>query len=347
MAVSLYVFCYKICKKERRINIGGDVAQVCSACNMSEVAVSVVCNAYNHEKYIRSALEGFVMQKTTFPFEVLIHDDASTDRTAEIIREYEIKYPEIIKPIYSKENQYSKRDGSLIRIQYGRVQGKYIAICEGDDYWTDPLKLQKQYDLLESYPEIDICATAAKTEFNGGINGQIAPAVKDCIFPTEDVILGDGGFVATASLMYRTNIRKNPLPFFNVLSLDYTIQIAGSIRGGMLFLADYTCVYRMFTEGSWTSRVAHNPERSIANRKQIKNMLLQLDLDTSGKYHDVIMKKTKMYQFTINYLEHNYKEICAKENKEFFMELPIYKRLVMKLGTVLPQIADLIWKVVR
>ena len=133
------------------------------------VEVSVVCNAYNHEKYIRSALEGFAMQKTSFPFEVLVHDDASTDRTAEIIREYEIKYPDIIKPIYSTENQYSKNDGSLSQIQNGRVQGKYIALCEGDDYWTDPLKLQKQYDLLESHPEIDICATAAKTEKNGEI----------------------------------------------------------------------------------------------------------------------------------------------------------------------------------
>lgn len=311
---------------------------------MSEIEVSIVCNAYNHEKYIRSALDGFVMQKTTFPFEVLVHDDASTDRTAEIIREYEIKYPDIIKPIYSKENQYSKKDGSLSRIQYGRVQGKYIAICEGDDYWTDPLKLQKQFDLLESHPEIDICATAAKTEFNGGINGQIAPAVKDCIFPTEDVILGDGGFVATASLMYRTNIRKNPLPFFNVLSLDYTIQIAGSIRGGMLFLADYTCVYRMFTEGSWTSNMRNDSAKLTAHANIVKKMLMQLDLDTSEQYHEAVAKAIKKRQFSIYLVDRNYAKICEKENEEFFRELPIYKRLIMRLGTILPQIADVIWE---
>ena len=153
------------------------------------VEVSVVCNAYNHEKYIRSALEGFVMQKTSFPFEVLVHDDASTDHTAEIIREYEIKYPDIIKPIYSTENQYSKNDGSLDRIQYGRVQGKYIALCEGDDYWMDPLKLQKQYDLLEKHPEIDMCATAAKTERNGEIVGRVSPSSRDTLFSSDDMLL--------------------------------------------------------------------------------------------------------------------------------------------------------------
>ena len=129
----------------------------------NEIKVSIICNAYNHEKYIRDALDGFVMQKTNFKFEVLIHDDASTDHTADIIREYENEYPDIIKPIYSKENQYSKKDGSLSRIQYGRAKGRYIAICEGDDYWTDPLKLQKQYDAMEKHPEVDICAHAVNT----------------------------------------------------------------------------------------------------------------------------------------------------------------------------------------
>ena len=308
------------------------------------VEVSVVCNAYNHEKYIRSALEGFVMQKTSFPFEVLVHDDASTDRTAEIIREYEIKYPDIIKPIYSTENQYSKNDGSLSRIQYGRVQGKYIALCEGDDYWTDPLKLQKQYDLLESHPEIDICATAAKTEKNGEIVGRVSPSSRDTLFSLQEVILGGGGFVATASLMYRTSIQKNPLPFFNVLRLDYTTQIAGSIRGGMLYLAEDTCVYRLATVGSWTNRMSNDSAKLKAHINRVKKMLMQLDIDTSRKYHDVITKKIKKNQFSIYLLEYDYNAICAEENKEIFMEMPLPKRLFMHLGRISPKIAGFILK---
>jgi len=116
--------------------------------------VSICCLAYNHEPYIRECLDGFMMQQCDFKFEVLIHDDASTDGTADIIREYEAKFPEILKPIYQTENQYSKGLRNIsARLNYPRARGKYIALCEGDDYWTDPLKLQKQVDFLEGNPE--------------------------------------------------------------------------------------------------------------------------------------------------------------------------------------------------
>ena len=111
--------------------------------------VSISCITYNHEPYIVQALNGFLMQKTSFPFEVLIHDDASTDRTADIIREYEKKFPKIIKPIYQKENQYSKGNRAILAsFVYPRAKGKYIALCEGDDYWIDENKLQQQYEDL-------------------------------------------------------------------------------------------------------------------------------------------------------------------------------------------------------
>lgn len=117
---------------------------------MTTPLVSICCITYNQELYIRQCIDGFFMQKTTFPFEVLIHDDASTDNTANIIREYEVKYPDIIKPIYQTENQYSKGIKVSATYNFPRVKGKYIAICEGDDYWIDPLKLQKQVNFLET-----------------------------------------------------------------------------------------------------------------------------------------------------------------------------------------------------
>lgn len=117
--------------------------------------VTIRCTAYNHEPYIRACLEGFVMQKTNFRFEAIVHDDASTDGTAAIIKEYAEKYPDVIKPILERENQYSK--GTLGKIMDEASKGKYIAFCEGDDYWTDPLKLQKQVDFLESHPDCSLC----------------------------------------------------------------------------------------------------------------------------------------------------------------------------------------------
>ena len=131
---------------------------------MSEVKplVAIHCLVYNHAPYLRDCLEGFVMQQTNFPFVAIVHDDASTDGSAAIIREYEEKYPNIIKPIYEPENQWRKLDGSLGRIMNAAIDAtgaKYVAVCEGDDYWTDPLKLQKQVDFLESHLEYDmVCA---------------------------------------------------------------------------------------------------------------------------------------------------------------------------------------------
>ena len=120
--------------------------------------VSISCTTYNHAPFIRQCLDGFVIQKTLFPFEVLIHDDASTDGTQDIIAEYEKKYPDIIKPIYQKDNQYSKGIPIGVTFNFPRAHGKYVAMCEGDDYWTDPLKLQKQVDFLESHPDYVMCS---------------------------------------------------------------------------------------------------------------------------------------------------------------------------------------------
>ncbi len=116
---------------------------------MDSPKVSVICFVFNHEKYLRQALEGFVMQQTNFPFEVIIHDDASTDSSVSIIEEYKTNYPAIFKPIYQKINQHSIEKGRVTKIAFAAAQGQYIALCEGDDFWSDELKLQKQLSFLE------------------------------------------------------------------------------------------------------------------------------------------------------------------------------------------------------
>ncbi len=118
-----------------------------------EIKVSVICTAYNHEKYIRRCLEGFICQKTSFKYEVLVNDDRSVDNTAEIIKEFALKYPEIIKPVYQTENQFSKGIWINDDILFPLAQGEYIALCEGDDYWCNENKLQLQYDYMASHPE--------------------------------------------------------------------------------------------------------------------------------------------------------------------------------------------------
>jgi len=118
--------------------------------------VSIICLTYNHKKYISQTIEGFLMQKTSFPFEIVIHDDASIDGTTEIIKQYEAKFPDLFNCIYQRENQKSK-GRAVLPVALERAKGKYVALCEGDDYWIYPHKLQKQIDFLEANKEFAMC----------------------------------------------------------------------------------------------------------------------------------------------------------------------------------------------
>lgn len=175
-----------------------------------DIKVTIRCITYNQKDYIRQCLDGFVMQRTNFRFEAIVHDDASTDGTAEIVREYAEKYPDIIKPIFETENQYSKHDGSLGRIMNANTRGKYVAICEGDDYWTDPLKLQKQADFLDANPQCSLTYHACKNVFSTPckVNCLTGENVKDFYSDVDFVIHYP---FQTATVMYRKDILDSDL----------------------------------------------------------------------------------------------------------------------------------------
>lgn len=215
--------------------------------------VTIRCCAYNQEAYIRDCLEGFVMQKTNFRFEAIVHDDASTDGTAAIIKEYAEKYPDIIKPILETDNQYSKHDGSLGRIMDEHTHGKYVAFCEGDDYWIDPLKLQKQVDFLESHPDYSMCWTDAYQDSNGNKKPYMRyPA--DQQSPMEDIIEKGGGFIPTCSIMMRKVVKDAmPTEAKGWFVGDFPLQMWCGWAGKVWYIKDQTCVYRFMAQGSWTA----------------------------------------------------------------------------------------------
>ena len=139
-----------------------------------EIMVTIRCLTYNQEPFIRQCLDGFIMQKTNFRFIAIVHDDASTDKTADIIREYAINYPDIIRPIIQTENQYSRGfDEVRNRLNNLCMKTKYVAYCEGDDYWTDPMKLQKQFDFMEAHPDYSACFHQAMIHYEDGISADI------------------------------------------------------------------------------------------------------------------------------------------------------------------------------
>lgn len=261
---------------------------------MNNILVSIHCATYNHDKYIADAIESFLMQKTNFKFEILIHDDASTDKTADVIREYEKRYPDLIKPIYQTTNQHSIGQ-SISRINLERAQGKYIAICEGDDYWTDPYKLQKQVDYMEKHPECSLSVHGGYVVNTSDkrIISKNRPHKGSKIFNTEEIIEGDGGLFLTNSMFYPRKYVNNRPEFFNKAPVgDYPLTIYLSLLGTVYYIDDYMSAYRTGVSNSWTERSTSTINKKIEHYNRIATMLDEINQYTSGKFENVI-KRTK------------------------------------------------------
>jgi len=207
--------------------------------------ISIVCITYNHEKFIAEAIDSFLAQKTKFPFEVVIGDDCSTDNTVEIIKKYTDQYPAIIKLTARDKN--IGMSANLIDC-FKKCKGKYIAICEGDDYWVTAEKLQIQVDAMMQYPDIDICFHSAYMveDFKLKRNQIFSRYGRNIIiFSLNEVILGGGGFMPTPSLMLRADTLKNAPDWFYEYPIDYFIQILGSIHNGGLYIPSVFSAYRV------------------------------------------------------------------------------------------------------
>lgn len=261
---------------------------------MSEPLVTIICLTYNHEAYIADALESFVMQEAPFGLEVLVHDDASTDSTAAVIREYAERYPSVIRPVFQEKNLYSQGISITRDVLYPMARGKYLAFCEGDDYWTDRRKLAKQVASLEAHPECDICAHASAVTKNGEFKAYNAAAAGNKLIPVEKVIIGGGNFVETSSILCRAETCMRRTPFRDVLVNDYTLQIQGALRGGMIWLADCMSVYRKELPGSWSARHAGRDAKR-PEHKRLLQMLDVLDIYTGGKYSRAIATRKALY----------------------------------------------------
>ncbi|MEQ3137772.1 glycosyltransferase family 2 protein [Bacteroides intestinalis] len=287
--------------------------------------VTIRCITYNHEPYIRQCLEGFIMQKTNFRFEAIVHDDASTDETANIIREYAEKYPDIIKPIFETENQYSKLDGSIQRIMSEHIHGKYVAMCEGDDYWIDPLKLQKQVDFLESNPKYSMCAHNAfvfyqqkndvclfnKTSYSGELS------VHDAIHAWK---------IPTASILVLSEIAKEYPSWLAVIySGDYSLILRTLLKGKIYLNSDIMSVYRVSYVGYSASALYKGKNIFMLEQRQI--LLESFLRGTGGMFAMEIESKISSLKEEIIFQQY-------KDNRKILRLLftPIfYKKLLNKI----------------
>lgn len=262
--------------------------------NSQKPLVSIMCLSYNHENFIGKALEGFLMQKTNFDFEIIIHDDASTDNTVTIIKNFETEYPNIIKPIFQTINQYSNKEVNIwTDFTFPACSGKYIAICEGDDYWTDPLKLQKQVDFLEQNPEYVITWTDYSNLKDGVFTANNFGKKLPDVFTIDFNNIFDPYCTLTLTSLFRKeNLQINKIKDFKH-SKDNTLYALALCNGKGAFLNFNSGVYRIHSGGIYSLQSAFFQKySSYLNIKEIYDEIPQAQTSNIKNTENGLLRQT-------------------------------------------------------
>jgi glycosyltransferase involved in cell wall biosynthesis len=251
--------------------------------------VSICCPTFNQENLIESAIKGFLIQKTSFPFEIIIRDDASHDETVVLLKRYQKCYPKIIKLILKKSNKLKLGHKSLT--EFGQqAKGKFIALCDGDDYWQNPFKLQKQHDILTKCSNASFCFHQMETDEQGSVGFEATqmPSEYESISKYQ-VISKDGGFIHTSSIMYRNENTSPVLDFIRHAPVgDCFLQFYLCFLGDPVFLKGSYGIRRVNLENNWTSLNSCGT-RAVSHHLQMGISLIKfLDL-TPRKYQQCIV----------------------------------------------------------
>ncbi len=315
---------------------------------MDELGVTIYCLVYNHEHYLKKCLDSLIHQKTNFKYSIIVHDDASTDRSAEIIRKYAEDYPDIIVPIYQKENQYKKGSGIIVRNYIEPLaKGKYIAICEGDDYWLSADKLQRQFDIMEKNPTCGICLhRTVEIKENGEMTNIEYPAP----VYTTGIITPKQLFQTMTPRMYHTSsffIRgalwheyiKNPPAYKKSSNVgDVPLILYFGSKYGIYQINEVMSAYRRGAPSGWSNqRHRANTDYLIKFNTSITNTFLLFDRETNKEYHSMCAERISRSMYPEKVLSESLKEYLKPENKEYLAFYSPVKRLSIYAGMVFPK----------
>lgn len=335
----------------------------CNAQQEYEYMVCVHCMTFNQEKYIRKCLDGFVMQKTSFPFVVVVVDDDSMDKTPAIISEYAMRYPSIIHPVLLEENHYSIRKSKAPYFEPYDKKAKYVAFCEGDDYWTDSNKLQRQVDVLEKYPNCKACFhKVSKVDERGNDLNATFPSMsikQGYIKPTKFIKMLRDDFT-----FHLTSQFLNSKEYIKYITMDFQfrkVARCGDIplllyfgQYGVFYIDEVMSCYRVGSVGSHTEKMLHDREYRNLFYDSIDNMMDEYDNFTSRKYHKYCTQIKQRYHFIKLQLSHHLgnisteqyeKEIIKREYRYHFKtNTPFKSRLLTYLNVYLPRVGKLVKK---
>ena len=310
------------------------------------VMVSVCCITFNHEKYIEQCIKGLVNQKTNFNYEIIIHDDASTDGTKKIIDKYATKYPELIKTIIQEENQYSKRKDILKEFIAPKISGKYVAICEGDDFWNNENKLQAQVDALENDADCNMCVHATREVFeDGSPTGIIYPnsLIQEGKIKSQKLYLLPYSF-HTSSYFFRASkwldYILSPPEFRKVCDVgDEPDLLYFGRNDGILYINQIMSSYRRGVAGSWSSTQAKilNIEKMAKHAETMLETFKLFDDYTDKFYHAVLMRKMANFKLQACTLQKRVKNFFRKDGKEYYANLSLGKKVFVIIAFFLPK----------
>ncbi len=301
---------------------------------MEKPLVTISCITFNQEKYIGDAIEGFLSQKTNFDYEILIHDDASTDNTKQIIEKYIKQYPDKIKGVFEAENQFSKGVNPNF-INYKLSTGKYIALCEGDDYWIDPLKLQKQVDYMEKHEDCTFCFTNGYIENVADHNNRrIFIPYNHSRYDKRYYKHGNRiydlnnfyqlSFVPTASFLFpRSNLSKLPPSFFNKCQAgDLKMRLFYTAMGYAYFIDEITCVYRENVSNSSMTRWAREDRvKNMIRDEEIIKMIDDVDTFSDLRYNKQLNKIKDLHiENYLRYFKVN-EFVCNSNARAYFNQM--------------------------
>lgn len=301
--------------------------------------VSICCITYNHKDYIREALEGFVNQNTLFDYEIIVHDDASTDGTAEIVREYASKYPDIITGIYQVENQYSKGVSPSLCYVWPKAKGKYIALCEGDDYWIDEYKLQRQVDFLEKHEDYGLVHTNHVRLVNGKCQiPSVGQVTNGRVFKQ---LLVHDFYIATLTVCVRADLLlqcSDEIQFVlserKWLMRDYPLWLQASVKTKVGYIDEVTSVYRVREESvshSKSRRKSYNFFLSVYNIK----MYFAEQYGVCNSVKEKI--QTWYYSCIVSYPEYNFEDA-------FYALYYLLKKRIFRFTDLLRFFRHLVWR---
>jgi glycosyltransferase involved in cell wall biosynthesis len=301
--------------------------------------VTVILPTHNHAPFVARAVESILAQRTTFPFDILIHDDASTDGTADIVKRYAARYPEKVTLIAQTVNQYQTDKKIQTHILYPRITAKYTAICDGDDLWTDENKLQLQVDYLESHPDCTLCISGAdKIDVNDCVIGAAAPYESDCIVSVDDMIRAGGEFCSSNTIVAPTALLNTQPEFCELTEVeDIPVHLWCTVNGYAWYFARHMAAYRYAVPGSWSVRQnAAKRETQVATCRGVIGLLQGFDAYTQGTYKDSFEDAILYQKFKIKCVEHDLKELKRPPYRSLYLELPKKRRLRLWLERYFP-----------